>query len=209
MATTIQHKDIADPDRHEPRGASTATSGTIPISNGDGTTTFRKVNFADMGTAPVANGYRQVLSGSSTAASQVPSATNVALQLEFGAAQSTANASLASNGTLTFNTAGDYIVEYNLNVGTTATNALVFVRWLYNTAQTFPSRFARLLQNSTVSYSDAVFIQANAGDVLAIQIDSDAAGAGLGGVYNTAPAASGWTTSPSAFIRVLKLASLS
>ena len=34
------HKDIADAERHEPKGASTALAGQALVSNGDGTTSF-------------------------------------------------------------------------------------------------------------------------------------------------------------------------
>ena len=37
---TIQHKDIADAERHEPRGGTTAVNGTAYISNGAGSGTW-------------------------------------------------------------------------------------------------------------------------------------------------------------------------
>ncbi len=39
----IQHKDIPDSGRHEPKGASTAASGSVIVSNGAGGTTFKKL----------------------------------------------------------------------------------------------------------------------------------------------------------------------
>lgn len=39
----IQHKDIPDSGRHEPKGASTAKSGSVIVSNGAGGTTFKKL----------------------------------------------------------------------------------------------------------------------------------------------------------------------
>ena len=41
----VQHKNIADADRHEPKGASTAANGTVMHANGDGTTSFHAVDF--------------------------------------------------------------------------------------------------------------------------------------------------------------------
>lgn len=40
----IQHKDIPDNGRHEPKGASTAVSGSTIVSNGAGGTTFKKLD---------------------------------------------------------------------------------------------------------------------------------------------------------------------
>lgn len=39
----IQHKDIPDSGRHEPKGASTAVEGSTIVSNGAGGTTFKKL----------------------------------------------------------------------------------------------------------------------------------------------------------------------
>lgn len=39
----IQHKDIPDSGRHEPKGASTAVAGSTIVSNGAGGTTFKKL----------------------------------------------------------------------------------------------------------------------------------------------------------------------
>ena len=40
MSAIITHASIDDPDRHEPKGASTAALGEVLTSNGDGTTDF-------------------------------------------------------------------------------------------------------------------------------------------------------------------------
>lgn len=40
MATNIAHKNISDANRHEPKGASSASVNTVLTSNGDGTTSF-------------------------------------------------------------------------------------------------------------------------------------------------------------------------
>lgn len=39
----MQHKDIADGERHELKGASTAIVGSVPVSNGAGATNFQKI----------------------------------------------------------------------------------------------------------------------------------------------------------------------
>lgn len=45
---TILHKDIADADRHEPKGISTAAANTAYITDGLGTGTWRKVASTDI-----------------------------------------------------------------------------------------------------------------------------------------------------------------
>ena len=209
---TIQHKDIADADRHEPKGASTATAGSMPISNGDTTTTFRKVNFADMGTKPVANGYLPVLTSSSTAASQQPSGTNVALQVEFGPLQNQTDASLSAAGALTFNTAGYYQVTAFFRFGRTsgAGTAIMFNRVKLNGSQFLNSNSISVADSADIiPFSATLNFKVNAGDVLTYEIMRDSAGINNGGLFQTIPSAGGWNNSPSATIIVSKLQALS
>src|ERR1700754_311542 len=48
----VQHKDILDSDRHEPKGASTAALNDVLHADGDGTTTFKKVDFTNLVNVP-------------------------------------------------------------------------------------------------------------------------------------------------------------
>lgn len=41
MSALVQHKDITDPDIHEPKGASTATSGQVYVADGAGSGSFQ------------------------------------------------------------------------------------------------------------------------------------------------------------------------
>jgi len=49
---TIQHSAIADDDRHEAKGASTASNNTYLKANGDGTTSFVTLTFAALASTP-------------------------------------------------------------------------------------------------------------------------------------------------------------
>lgn len=49
----IEHQNIADANRHEPKGASTATTDTVLHSDGDGTTTWKFVSYDDLTDKPV------------------------------------------------------------------------------------------------------------------------------------------------------------
>lgn len=209
---TIQHKDIADADRHEPKGAATAVAGSMPISNGDTTTTFRKVNFADMGTKPVANGYIPILVGSSTAASQQPSATNTALQVEFGAAQSLTDVSLSAAGVLTINTAGYYLFDIFCRFGrtTSAGTAIMFHRIKKNGVQMLNSNSITLTDTAQViPFSTTLVIQGVPGDTYTFEIMRDSAGINNGGLFQTVPSAGGWNNSPSSTAVISKLLPLS
>lgn len=44
----MEHKDIPDNQRHEVKGASTASSGTFLKARGDGTTEFSAINLANI-----------------------------------------------------------------------------------------------------------------------------------------------------------------
>ena len=44
----IAHKDLTDPQLHEPKGASTATSGSTIFSDGAGGTLWKSIEIADL-----------------------------------------------------------------------------------------------------------------------------------------------------------------
>lgn len=48
----IEHVNISDSERHEPKGASTATTDTVLHSDGDGTTTWKFVSYNDLSDKP-------------------------------------------------------------------------------------------------------------------------------------------------------------
>jgi len=49
------HKDLTETDLHELKGASTATSGQVPVSNGSGSTVFSKINKDSIDTNSIKN----------------------------------------------------------------------------------------------------------------------------------------------------------
>ena len=52
---TIQHVDITDPEVHEPKGASTASNGTIYVSDGAGSGAWTALNYEYHLTASLAD----------------------------------------------------------------------------------------------------------------------------------------------------------
>lgn len=48
------HRELTDPQLHEPKGASTAASGTVYVADGEGSGVFENLKISDLGfTAPV------------------------------------------------------------------------------------------------------------------------------------------------------------
>lgn len=204
---TIEHSVIADADRHEVKHASTATVGQALIANGDGTTKFDAYDYTKLTNKPTGRGYLDSIYGASTASSQAPTTTNTALQVEFGPAQSNTDCSLGVDGTITFNTAGQYIVKCDLGVGRAVGtgSAVLFIRVKKNGAQLRNSKSFTLTDLSTViSYSDTIFIDAAIGDYITFEIIRDSSGINDGGLYQTTPSASGWNISPTASVNILK-----
>lgn len=203
----VEHVSIADADRHEVKHASTGVLNQALLSNGNGTTRFGFTSYDDLVDKPVVVGYRQVLTGFSTAATQNPSAVDTPLQVEFGSGVSTTDATLASNGTLTINTAGDYNIGIFLRFGRTsgAGSAILLSRVLVNTNQILNTNSLKLGDQDTVIPFSANFnLQAAAGAIFQLQIMRDSTGINNGGLFRILPTAAGWNLSPTATIVVSK-----
>lgn len=203
----VEHVNILDADRHEPKGASTAATNQVLHSDGDGTTTWKFVDYNNLVNVPVLEGYQQVLSGFSSAASQQPSAVDTPLQIEFGAGTVTTDATLASNGTLTFNTAGDYSVSLFLRFGRTSGvgTSIILNRFLINDVQGLNSNAVKLNDaDIIVPFSTSLIIAATAGMTFKLQIARDSGGINNGGVFRVLPTTLAWNLAPSATIVVSK-----
>lgn len=203
----VEHVLIPDADRHEPKHASTALNRQALIANGDGTTKFAFYDYDDLVNKPVVAGYKQVLYGSSNASSQAPAATNTPLQIEFGAVQNLTDVSLASNGTLTFNTSGDYLLIVFMRFGRTSGTgtAIIFNRLLYNDVQALNSNSLKLPdQDIIIPFSATIPVSALENATFKVQIMRDSAGVNNGGLYQLSPSLAGWNVSPSASLIVYK-----
>lgn len=203
----VEHVSIVDSDRHEVKHASTGVLNQALLSNGDGTTRFAFQSYNDLANKPVFVGYQQILSGFSTAATQNPSAVDTPLQVEFGAGVATTAATLASNGTLTFNVAGDYIITLFLRFGRTAGGgtAITLNRFLINGVQGLNSNAVKLPdQDSVIPFSTSLNLTATAGMTFQLQIMRDSAGINNGGLTRILPTLAGWNLCPSATIVVSK-----
>jgi hypothetical protein len=201
----IEHVNIPDGQRHEPAHASTAAAGTFNVANGDGTTQYRNILWTDINSVPGNVGYIEILKGNAVSTTQAPSATATAIQIEFGAAQSFAQVALTSTGTLTFNTAGQYLVHNSFYVTETATtgNAYVLLRAMYNGTQQGNSIITTLNDNTMlIPVKTLMVVNASAGDTLYWQLCRDSTGANAGGLSSFSPGTSGWASCPSATMSV-------
>lgn len=202
----VEHVTIVDAQRHEVKHASTAVTNQALLSNGDGTTRFAFVPYNSLAGLPTIKGYRASLSAFSTG-NQNPAALDTPLQVNFGSPQSNADVSLAANGTLTFNTTGDYSVTLLIRQGRSAGggSAVLLSRFLVNDIQGLNTNTAVLPDATSITpFSVTLFITATAGDTFKLQIMRDSSGANLGGLTALVPTLVGWNVSPSATLVVSK-----
>ena len=203
----VEHVNILDADRHEPKGASTAALNQVLHSDGDGTTTFKFVDYGNLTNVPTPVGYQQVLSGFSTAAAQNPSGLDVALQVEFGAGVVTTDATLSSAGLLTLHTPGDYFITLFTRFGRTADpgTSIMLNRFLVNGVQGLNSNAIKLPdQDSVIPFSAGLIVEATAGTTFALQILRDSGGINNGGLFRILPTTVAWNIAPSSTIVVSK-----
>ncbi len=208
----VEHVNILDQDRHEAKGASTATSGQYLRANGNGTTSWVFPNYNDLANLPTSQGYVPVLYGASAASSQQPSALNTPIQVEFGQALSGTGVSLSAAGALTFTQAGQYIVNMFFRVGRTGGSggvARIFTRILINGVATLrPAGAVVPGVDDVTTLSVAIPISASLNDVVTVQLIRDSAGVNEGGLVQLTPSLAGWSASPSASISVSRFGGL-
>jgi hypothetical protein len=208
----VEHASILDADRHEVKHASSAANRQVLTSDGDGTTSFQYVDWANITGKPVASGYQGVLVGSSTATSQAPAALDTPRKVEFGPGVVTTSATLDGLGKLTFNQAGDYLVTFVLRYGRTsgAGTAFLFSRLLSNGVQTLSSNSSKLPdQDTVIPFSFTFPISATPGSYLELEIMRDSGGVNNGGLHRLSPTVLGWAASPTATVIVAKYEGLS
>lgn len=206
----VEHVNIADADRHEPKGASTAATNQVVHANGNGTTTWKFVDYNSLVNKPQVEGFQQVLVGFSPSA-QNPAAVDTPLQVSFGGAQATAHVTLDASGTLTFLTAGKYTITLFLRFGRTTAGgqAVLLNRFLVNDVQGLNSNGLILPDNSiTVPFSTTLHLDTQAGTTFKMQIMRDSTGVNNGGLLPITPTVPAWNIVPSATIIVNRFVGL-
>jgi len=199
----IQHKDIPDAQLHEVKGALASTAGEVLTSTGGAS------SWADPVDQIAAMTVTRVIDSESTAASQLPSALDAPLQVEFGAESLNAEASLSTAGALTINESGTYRIKVSLSLGRSSGTgtAHIFLRALVGGVQAGRSvGYQFSAANVTHSFTDEAWLTLPAGEVITYEIVRDSAGNNDGGLYQATLTTLGWNDAPSAAIRVEKFA---
>lgn len=198
----IQHVNIADADRHEAKGASLATAGQVLRANGVGGTSFVNPNtLANINISSTIEGISNV--------TQNPSGTDTAYQVTWGAGTSNSDVNIAASGVITFLTAGLYIVTTQLSIGrsTNVGTASLFTRNLVNDVENgFVHGFRVETSADVQSYRQESIRSFAVNDTLKVQFVRDSSGSNDGGLITLDPVISGWSNSPSAAIRIQKIA---
>ena len=197
----IQHSNIADVDRHENKGASTATAGHVLKANGDGTTSF---------VSPLTIGNIQFVSTLSNSNSSTinPSVVDVPIVAGFNSTQSNSDITMDSTGLITVNTTGLYSFAFNLNFGRASNTgtAITVARLLVNDVQ---FGFTQgIVQDSTANTRPVridLFLSLVAGDELKVQIMRDSAGNNDGGLYAQLITVGSWGDVQSYFVRASRV----
>lgn len=203
----VEHVNIPDAQRHEPKGASTAVANQLAHANGDGSTTWKFLDYANLVNKPTNFVPLPVLSSFSSA-SQNPSAVDTPIQINFGSPQSNTHVSLAANGTLTFNTSGTYAITLFLRFSRTAAGgqAILITRFLINDVQGLNSNGVSLPDATSITpFSTTLLFTVTAGTTFKLQLIRDSSGINNGGLASFTPTLAGWNVVPSATLVVEKL----
>ena len=202
----VEHVNIIDSERHEAKGASTASANQVLHANGDGTTTFKFLDYANLLNKPLLEGYERLFFDGNTA-SQSPVAVNTPIKISFGTGVATADAQLATDGVITFLTNGQYLISVFLRFGRTsgAGSSVMFNRIVYNGTQALNTNCVKLTDaEATVPFSANLIFDAVAGDTVYFELMRDSSGINNGGLVATTPSVAGWGISPSATVVVHK-----
>lgn len=149
-----------------------------------------------------------LLNCTSLALAQEPATTDTPLQVEYGAAQSTADVSMAADGALTFNTSGSYQININSHYGRTGgtgTSVLAF-RLLMDGVQ-FGSSLAAKVDNANtlVPWSSTFIVEATAGQVLTTELIRDSTGNDSGGLFVMQPTLPAWADAACTAMQIYKV----
>lgn len=197
-----EHKNITDPNIHEPKGVSVATVGTTYIADGAGSGAWSAIPLDLSGMV-----IERLVDGFSTATSQEPVGLDTALQIEFGAGETSVPVTLDATGKITINITGTYRVKLGFAVGRAGSSgvASLYVRSLIDGVQAGKSVHWTIgSAESYIPFTDEAWLTLAAGTEITYEIikDSGNSGVNAGGLFQSNPVTAGWEDNPSASIRV-------
>lgn len=211
MAGTIQHASIPDAQRHEPKGASTATSGQALFSTGSGATTFRSIDWSDVGGTPTFSAVAELVITSYDNSSQTTNVKEVPVQITFGAALAGDGVDLDADGTVTFNDIGTFIVIIDLFAGKTSGSGhtKMFLKQEFAGATFGPIQTVRFRSDDNGAINKVTLFSivevTSSPQTYKVSFATDTNNT-LGFQAHTLPAITGWseTTSPSKILSVYR-----
>lgn len=223
----IEHKDIPDAQLHEPKGAVSASSGEVYVSDGAGSGSWDFAQIlgqaaATEGHQPYADGaggvswsrdtIERLVDGKSVAATQNPTGTGEgnSVQVEFGPALNGVSdpVQLLADGTLRFNDAGLYRVKITLSYGRTGGTGVSELRFraLLDGTQAGQSIGVKVDDADTsIVFTDEAWLEISAGTDITYEVMRDASGNNSGGLLQStidAATAPNWNAATCAAIRV-------
>lgn len=219
-----EHRVLSDPDLHEPKGASTASQGTVYTSDGNGSGSWESPRLSGQGSAlegelPVSDGLGGVSWGNVLVRAvdaltardfndQEPSGTDSPLQVKFGPSQSNAFFTLDAAGKITCNKSGTYLAVFQGRVGRTsgAGESVIALRYLIDGVQVGASAAQKMPDDDiTVPFVNTVSLNLTVGQEITVEFIRDSAGNDNGGLFsfNTTPA--DWEDAPSTSLNIFSL----
>ena len=150
---------------------------------------------------------KDIMRAYSMASIQQPTALGSAIQVEFGAAQSTPEVSLSAAGVLTCNVSGTYALRIKLQFGRSGATGVSYLmsRIVKNATQFGVSQCTRISPPDSIIPTDSrVIIPLLAGDTITVQVIRDSLGANAGGLFAQA-SSHGWILAPTALLDVAKV----
>lgn len=201
VALATEHRLIPDAERHEPKGASTASAGYVLKANGDGST-----DFVD----PLTLENIEVVSTISNfnSANINPSSTDVAVVAGFSSTVSNSDITIDSSGLMTVATTGLYNIAFNLTFGRSNSTgtAITLARLLINDVQFgFTQSIVQAATSNTRPVRIDLLLELTAGDQLKVEIMRDSAGVNDGGLLAQAVTLGTWGDVPSYFVRASRI----
>jgi len=138
---------------------------------------------------------------------QVPSGTDTALQVEFGAAQGSGSdpVEIDASGNVTINQTDQYFVDISIQYGrnNAGSAAWLFFRILIDGTQSGNSIFAKLDNaNNDLPVQFSGIFDFTATEVITVEFLRDSQGFDDGELMSETPTPAGWSSSPSASIRI-------
>lgn len=195
----IQHNAIVDPNIHEPKGVSTATSGQVYVANGSSSGVW-----TDLTTS-----YSMVDAGHfESTTSQEPTTLDTPLQVNFGPASSNSAVSVNAAGRLTILQSGLYSIIWggSFSRSANAGQAIIAASLFKDGSRVGPVIAHRLDDgNFTVPYSLTTVGVYTAGTYFELWIARDSSGINDGGFLSKTINIPDWPNSASAFVSVNKI----